>query len=88
MHTIDNVLKNWTDRVGYSIAKRGCHLNTIIFHYYPEGLYFQIKKRNLKKYSVVFFKHFPKNVIWRILYNMASSKINLTLIVTGRMDLR
>ena len=27
LHTIDNVLKNWTDRVGYY------HLNEIIFHY-------------------------------------------------------
>ena len=36
LHTIDNVLKNWTDRVGY-------HLNEIIFHYKPERLYFQLK---------------------------------------------
>ena len=26
-HTIDNVLKNWTDRVGYCIASRSSHLN-------------------------------------------------------------
>ena len=32
-HTIDNVLKNWTDRVGYYMASRGSHLNEIIFHY-------------------------------------------------------
>ena len=31
LHTIDNVLKNWTDRVGYCIASRGSHLNEIIF---------------------------------------------------------
>ena len=31
--TIDKVLKNWTDRVGYSMASRGGHLNEIIFHY-------------------------------------------------------
>ena len=43
-HTSDNVLKNWTDRVGYCMASRGNHLNEIIFHYKPEGLYFQIKK--------------------------------------------
>ena len=29
LHTIDNVLKNWTDRVGYCME--------IIFHYQPEG---------------------------------------------------
>ena len=33
LHKIDNVLKNWTDRVGYCIASRGSQLNTIIFHY-------------------------------------------------------
>ena len=32
LHTIDNVLKNWNDRVGYCIAIQGSHLNEIIFH--------------------------------------------------------
>ena len=25
LHTIDNVLKNWIDRVGYCMASRGSH---------------------------------------------------------------
>ena len=33
LHTIDNVLKSWTDRVGYCMASRGSHLNEIIFNY-------------------------------------------------------
>ena len=33
LHTIDNVLKNWTDHVGYCMASRSSHLNEIIFHY-------------------------------------------------------
>ena len=33
LHTNDNVLKNWTYRVGYCMASRGSHLNEIIFHY-------------------------------------------------------
>ena len=33
LHTVDNLLKNWTDRVGYCIATRGNHLNEIIFRY-------------------------------------------------------
>ena len=33
LHTIDNVLKNWADRVGYWMASRGSHLNEIIIHY-------------------------------------------------------
>ena len=33
LQTIDNVIKNWTDRVGYCMASRGSHLNEIIFHY-------------------------------------------------------
>ena len=44
LHIIDNVLKNWTDRVGYRMVSQGNHFNEIIFHYKPEGLYFQIKK--------------------------------------------
>ena len=33
LHTIDNVLHNWTDRVGYCMASRSSHLNEINFHY-------------------------------------------------------
>ena len=33
LHTIDNMLKNWTDRVDYCMARRGSNLNEIIFHY-------------------------------------------------------
>ena len=33
LHTIDNVLKNLTDHVGYCMASRGSHLNENIFHY-------------------------------------------------------
>ena len=33
LHTIDNVLKYWTDRVGRCMASQGSHLNEIIFHY-------------------------------------------------------
>ena len=33
LHTIDNVLRNWIDRIGYCMASRGSHLNEIIFHY-------------------------------------------------------
>lgn len=31
-HTIQNVLRNWTDRMAYAKASRGSHLNEIIFH--------------------------------------------------------
>ena len=33
LHTIDNVIKNWTDRTGYCMTSRGSHLNEIIFLY-------------------------------------------------------
>ena len=33
LHTINNVLKNWNDRVGYCMASQGSHLNEIIFYY-------------------------------------------------------
>ena len=32
LHTIDSVLKNWTDHVHYCKASRGSHLSEIIFH--------------------------------------------------------
>ena len=32
LHRIHNMLKNFTDRVGYCIARLGSHLNKIIFH--------------------------------------------------------
>ena len=30
--TIENVLKNWVDRMGYRKASRGSHLNDVVFH--------------------------------------------------------
>ena len=33
LHTIGNVLKNWTARVDYCMASRGSHLNEITLHY-------------------------------------------------------
>ena len=33
LHTIDNELKNWINRVSYFMASRGSHLYKIIFHY-------------------------------------------------------
>ena len=30
--TIENVLKNWVDRMGYCKASRGSHLNNVVFH--------------------------------------------------------
>ena len=29
--TIENVLKNWVDRMGYCKASRGSHLNDVVF---------------------------------------------------------
>ena len=34
LHTIDKVLKNVIDRVGYCMASRGSHWNEIIFHFH------------------------------------------------------
>ena len=31
-HTVENVLKNWVDRIEYCAASRGSHLNEIVFH--------------------------------------------------------
>ena len=32
LHTVENVLKNWVDRMGYCEASRGSHLDEIVFH--------------------------------------------------------
>ena len=60
LHTID-VLKNWTGRVGYCMDSRGSQLNEIIFHILTGRIVLSNAKRNLTKYSVIFFKvFFPK----------------------------
>ena len=58
LHTIDNVLKNWTYGLGYCMANRGSHLKKL-FSIITEGLYFQIKKEIWENIQY-FFKHFPK----------------------------
>ena len=71
LYTIDYVLKNWTERVGYCMASRASHLNEIIFSLLTRRIVLSNKERNLRKYSLVFLKHFPKkNGIWRTLYNI------------------
>ena len=62
LHTIDNVLKNWTDRIGFCMVSRGSHLNEIIFHYYTGGLYFQIEKKKFKEIFCSFFNAFSKKI--------------------------
>ena len=32
VQTIENVLKNWADRMGYCKASRSSHLNVVVFH--------------------------------------------------------
>ena len=56
------LLKNWTNRVGYYLASRGSHLNEWNFFPLLTGrIVLSNKKRNLRKYSVVFcLKHFPR----------------------------
>ena len=48
LYIVDNVLKNWTNRVGYCMASRGIVLSN--------------KKSNFRKYSVIFFKAFKKKL--------------------------
>jgi len=52
-HTVENVLKNWVDRMGYCATSRGCHLNEIsclMAMYYLSN-----KAIKFEKYSCVFF---------------------------------
>ena len=54
LHTIANVLKSRTYRVGYCMASRGSHWNEIILLYKPEGLYFQLKKEICENIQLFF----------------------------------
>ena len=56
LHTIDN----WTDRVGYCMASQGSYLNEIIFPLLTGRIVLSNKKRNFRKYPVVFFKALSK----------------------------
>ena len=55
LHTIDNVLKNWTDCVGHCMDSPGSHLNANYFSLLTGRIVLSNEKRNLRKYSVVFF---------------------------------
>ena len=63
LQTIDNVHKNWTDRVGYCQPRQPFECNC--FPLLTGRIVLTNKKRNLRKYSVVFFlKHFPKKKVF------------------------
>lgn len=32
-HTLENVVKNWSDRIGYCHASHGSHMNDVVFHH-------------------------------------------------------
>ena len=55
LHTIDNVLKNWTDRVGYCMVSRG--------RYFPL-LTGRIVLSKIEEICSSFFKHFPKKKLF------------------------
>ena len=44
LHTIDNVLENYSDRVGYCMANRGSRLNEIIFQLLSRRIVLSNKK--------------------------------------------
>ena len=56
LHVIDNVLKNWTDHVG--LPRQPFQWNYFLL--LTGRIVLSNKKRNLRKYSVIFLKHFPK----------------------------
>ena len=69
VYTIGPIYKHIIDRVGYCLAKRGSHLNEFCFPLLTGRIVLSNKRRNLRKYSVVFFLTiFRKKGIWRTLY--------------------
>ena len=60
-HAVAYTLKNWTDRVGYYMASPWQPFGWNYFRLLTGRIVHSNKKRNLRKYSVVFFlKHFQK----------------------------
>ena len=49
--TIQNVLKNWVDRMGYCKASCASHLNDVVFYSLMERFNLSNKTILLKKYS-------------------------------------
>ena len=47
LHTIDNVLKNWTNRVDYCMASRGSHLDENIFSLLTGKIVLSNKKKEI-----------------------------------------
>ena len=59
LHTIDKVLKNWTDRVGYCVASRRSHLNEL-FSIIGRIVLSNKKKKFEKIFNSFYFKTFSK----------------------------
>ena len=72
------LVRNKTDRIGYCMASRGSLVNEIIFHLLTGMIVLSNKNRNLKKYSVVFLKHFPKKKVFGGPYTWQVVNINHT----------
>ena len=60
LHTIDNVLKNWTDRGQPKQPFELSYLSLLTVKIVLSNK----KKRNLRKYSIVFFKAFSKKKLF------------------------
>ena len=63
LHTVDNVLKNLINRVGYCMKLK----QPFEWNYFPlltAMIILSNKKRNLRKYSVVFLKYFSKKKVF------------------------
>ena len=60
LHTIDNVLKIWTNHVGYCMASQGSYLNEIIFHSINRRIVLSNKIEIWENIQQFFFKYFPK----------------------------
>ena len=60
VQTIENILKNWVDRMGYCKASRGSHLNDVVFHSY-------IERFNLSNETIILFS--PKRYEYVFYFN-------------------
>ena len=69
LHTIDNVLKNWTDRVGYCLLLPSQPFEWNYFPLITGRIVLPNKKEIWENIQKFFLKHFPKKkCIWRTQY--------------------
>ena len=80
--TIENVLKNWVDQMGYCKAIRDSYVNDDVFHSWMERFNLSNKTILLKKISISFFFIADSNSKCKMAYHISKRNSKLILFVS------